>query len=177
MHSESHAVGTITKTFSAIAKAFSAFRRSTSRELRVFLVGFALIIGWLGPSIIRDVYESWASTHLSASEHLIGTLRENAAMGGTGGFVRGRTKVEVYKQFRAEINRKEVEESTGLYMDAGEGTKPEVYAQMKKDPETGEWVLFYHFGKLGGAQLTKLLLLLRCHVALGAVAVGKQKSE
>jgi hypothetical protein len=68
-------------------------------------------------------------------------------MGGMGGFVRGRTKIEVYKKFRAEINRKEVEASTGLYMDAGEGAKPEVYSQMKKDPETGEWVLFYHFGK------------------------------
>jgi hypothetical protein len=68
-------------------------------------------------------------------------------MGGMGGFVRGRTKVEVYKKFRAEVNRKKVEASTGLYMDAGEGTKPEVYAQMKKDPETGEWVLFCHFGK------------------------------
>jgi hypothetical protein len=73
--------------------------------------------------------------------------RRNATMGGTGGFVRGKTKIEVYKRFRAEINRKRVEESTGLYMDAGKGTKPEVYAQMKRDPGTGEWVLFYHFGK------------------------------
>jgi hypothetical protein len=68
-------------------------------------------------------------------------------MGGMHGYVRGRTKIEVYKKFRAEVNRKEIEESTGLYMDAGEGTKPEVYAQMKKDPDTGEWVLLYHFGK------------------------------
>ena len=67
-------------------------------------------------------------------------------MGGMGGFVRGRTKV-IYKKFRAEVNRKEVEASTGPSMDAGEGTKPEVYAQTKKDPETGEWVLLNHFGK------------------------------
>jgi hypothetical protein len=32
-------------------------------------------------------------------------------------------------------------------MDAGGGTKQKVYRQMKKDPTTGEWVLYYHFGK------------------------------
>lgn len=68
-------------------------------------------------------------------------------MGGTGGFVHGRTKLEVYKKFRASVNRREIEEETGLYMDAGLGTKPELYKLMKKDPETGEWVLYYHFGK------------------------------
>jgi hypothetical protein len=68
-------------------------------------------------------------------------------MGGTGGEIRGKTKLEVYKRFRAEVNRKETEERTGLYMDAGLGTKPQLYDLMKKDPETGEWVLYYHFGK------------------------------
>lgn len=43
--------------------------------------------------------------------------------------------------------RKEIEADTGLYMDAGIGMKQDLYRQMKKDPETGEWVLFYHFGK------------------------------
>ena len=32
-------------------------------------------------------------------------------MGGMHGYVRGRTKIEVYKKFRAELNRKEIEES------------------------------------------------------------------
>lgn len=68
-------------------------------------------------------------------------------MGGTGGEVRGKTKIEVYKKFRASVNRKDIEDSTGLYMDAGNGTKPELYQKMKKDPATGEWVLYYHFGK------------------------------
>lgn len=68
-------------------------------------------------------------------------------MGGTGGFIRGRTKLETYKSFKAAVDRKEVEADTGLYMDAGIGKKQDLYRQMKKDPETGEWVLFYHFGK------------------------------
>jgi len=68
-------------------------------------------------------------------------------MGGTGGEIRGKTKLEVYKRFRAEVNRAEIEAATGLYMDAGIGTKPELYRKMGKDPETGEWVLYYHFGK------------------------------
>jgi hypothetical protein len=66
-------------------------------------------------------------------------------MGGMGGHSRGRTKLECYKNFRREGNRKEIEESNGMSMDAGMGTKPELYAQMEKDPKTGEWVLFYHF--------------------------------
>jgi hypothetical protein len=68
-------------------------------------------------------------------------------MGGMHGYARGKTKIECYLNFRREVNRKEIEESTGLYMDAGGGTKQDVYRQMKKDPKTDEWVLFYHFGK------------------------------
>jgi len=68
-------------------------------------------------------------------------------MGGMHGYARGKTKLACYKNFRREVNRKQIEESTGLYMDAGTGTKSKLYAQMKKDPETGDWVLFYHFGK------------------------------
>jgi hypothetical protein len=68
-------------------------------------------------------------------------------MGGTGGEIRGKTKIEVYKKFRASINRQDIEDRTGLYMDAGAGTKPELYRQMRKDAATGEWVLYYHFGK------------------------------
>jgi len=68
-------------------------------------------------------------------------------MGGMGGQIRGKTKIEVYKKFRAKVNRKEVEDRAGLYMDAGNGTKPEPYEKMRKDPTTGEWVLYYHFGK------------------------------
>jgi hypothetical protein len=68
-------------------------------------------------------------------------------MGGTGGYVRGKTKLEVYKKFRTRVNREEIEERTGLYMDAGNGAKSDLYASMKKDRETGEWVLYYHFGK------------------------------
>lgn len=68
-------------------------------------------------------------------------------MGGMGGKIRGKTKLEVYKTFRAEVSRQEIEESTGLYMDAGNGTKLQLYESMRKDPKTGEWVLYYHFGK------------------------------
>ncbi len=72
-------------------------------------------------------------------------------MGGMGSYIRGKTKLEVYKRFRAEVNRKETEERTGLYMDAGLGTKPTLYeSRWEKDPETGEWVLYYHFGKAAG---------------------------
>jgi hypothetical protein len=68
-------------------------------------------------------------------------------MGGTGGQIRGKTKLEVFKKFRKQVNRKKVEESTGLCMDAGLGDKQNLYRSMKKDAATGEWVLFYHFGK------------------------------
>ena len=68
-------------------------------------------------------------------------------MGGMSGNAKGKTKIECYKNFRRDVDRKKIEETTGLYMDAGTGTKPELYAQMKKDPEANEWVLFYHFGK------------------------------
>jgi hypothetical protein len=68
-------------------------------------------------------------------------------MGGMGGEIRGKTKLGTYKRFRAEVNRKKIEESTGLYMDAGIGEKQDLYKRMEKDEKTGEWVLFYHFGK------------------------------
>ena len=68
-------------------------------------------------------------------------------MGGMHGYCRGKTKLACYKNFRREVNRQKIEDSTGLYMDAGTGTKQELYAKMEKDPKTGEWVLFYHFGK------------------------------
>lgn len=68
-------------------------------------------------------------------------------MGGMGGTVRGKTKLETYKKFRAEIDRRDIEERTGLFMDAGTGKKQDLYRMMEKDDATGEWVLFYHFGK------------------------------
>jgi len=68
-------------------------------------------------------------------------------MGGMHGYARGKTKLACYKEFRRKVNRQRIEDRSGLYMDAGTGTKPELYAQMKKDAETGEWVLYYHFGK------------------------------
>lgn len=66
-------------------------------------------------------------------------------MGGMGDYCRGKTKLGCYKNFRREVNRKEIEEANDMYMDAGLGDKRALYRQMKKDPETGEWVLFYHF--------------------------------
>ena len=68
-------------------------------------------------------------------------------MGGMHGYARGKTKIECYLNFRRRVNRQKVEEEMDLHMDAGGGTKPELYRQMKKDPKTGEWVLYYHFGK------------------------------
>ena len=66
-------------------------------------------------------------------------------MGGMGGSCRGKTKLACYKEFRRKVNRQEIEERYDMSMDAGGGTKQELYRQMKKDPETEEWVLFYHF--------------------------------
>ena len=57
-------------------------------------------------------------------------------MGGTGGFVRGKTKLETYKQFRSQVNRREIEESTGLFMD-GTGGKSELYDSMEWDEGSG----------------------------------------
>jgi len=52
-------------------------------------------------------------------------------MGGMHGYIRGKTKLEVYKKYRARVNRKKIEESTGLYMDAGNGGKQDLYKSMK----------------------------------------------
>jgi hypothetical protein len=59
-------------------------------------------------------------------------------MGRMGGFVRGRTKVEAYKKFRAEVNRKEADASTGLSMDAGEGIQPGETGGFSKDSSQNE---------------------------------------
>lgn len=64
-----------------------------------------------------------------------------------GGYIRGKTKLETYKRFRAKVNQRKIEEATDLILDAGAGPKMEVYRQMRKDLATGEWVLRYHFGK------------------------------
>jgi hypothetical protein len=53
-------------------------------------------------------------------------------MGGMGGEVRGKTKLDTYKKFRARVDRKKIEDSTGLYMDAGNGTKQDLYRGMRK---------------------------------------------
>ncbi len=68
-------------------------------------------------------------------------------MGGMHGEVRGKTKLGTYKEFRRRVNRQEIEDRTGLYMDLGNGGKQELYRVMKKDMKTGDWVLRYHFGK------------------------------
>jgi hypothetical protein len=68
-------------------------------------------------------------------------------MGRMHGYIRGKTKLETYKRFRAQVDQKAIEDGTGLTMDAGTGGKIELYKEMQKDSETGEWVLFYHFGK------------------------------
>ena len=62
-----------------------------------------------------------------------------------GGTCRGKTKLACYKNYRREVNIKEIEEKYDMYQDAGGGTKQQLYRQMEKDPETGEWVLYYHF--------------------------------
>jgi hypothetical protein len=66
-------------------------------------------------------------------------------MGGIHGTSRGKTKLECYKNFHRNVNRKAIEDTHEMSMDAGGGTKQEMYRQMQKDPKTGEWVLFYHF--------------------------------
>lgn len=80
-----------------------------------------------------------------------GTVGDNSAkeaqMGGMHGSVRGKTKLACYKEFRRTVDRRRIENDTGLYMDAGLGTKQQLYAQMEKDIDAGEWVLYYHFGK------------------------------
>jgi hypothetical protein len=60
------------------------------------------------------------------------TVSRKAAdtMGGVYGYVKGKTKIACYLNFRREVNRKEIEESTGSNMDAGTGTKKELYRQM-----------------------------------------------
>jgi hypothetical protein len=64
-----------------------------------------------------------------------------------GGEIRDKTKLGVYKKFRKRVNRQKIEDSTGLLMDLGNGSKQDLYRRMEKDAQTGEWVLRYHFGK------------------------------
>jgi len=66
-------------------------------------------------------------------------------LGGMGDHIRGRTKLECYKNFRRKVNRNKIEEKYDMYMDAGVGDKRALYRKMKKDPATGEWLLYYHF--------------------------------
>jgi hypothetical protein len=47
-------------------------------------------------------------------------------MGGMGSTCRGKTKLECYKNFRREANRKEIEERYEMSMDAGLGAKQEL---------------------------------------------------
>ena len=58
---------------------------------------------------------------------------EKEACGGMGSEIRGQTKLEVYKKYRAKVNRRQIEEGTGPFMDAGNETKPELYRSTKKD--------------------------------------------
>jgi hypothetical protein len=43
---------------------------------------------------------------------------------------------------REPMSTPKIEGSSGLMLDAGDGGKSELYKQMKKDPDNGEWVLF-----------------------------------
>ncbi len=49
-------------------------------------------------------------------------------MGGMDGYARGKTKIECYFNFRREVNRKRVEEETGLFMVAGRENQPNFIA-------------------------------------------------
>jgi hypothetical protein len=56
-------------------------------------------------------------------------------MGGTGGEIRGKTKLEVYKKFRSQVNRKDIEESTGLYMGCGDWDEAAALRPHAEGPE------------------------------------------
>lgn len=83
-------------------------------------------------------------------------------------YIRGRTKIEIYKKFHAEVNRKEIEGSTRLYS---------TWMLAREPSPKSPWFCFIILVSREGMCLTQLLVLLRCHVALGAHGLGKQKSE
>ncbi len=65
-------------------------------------------------------------------------------MGGMHGEIYGKTKIEVWKKF--EPLRSRDNQPLGLYLETPL-TKKEAYRKMTRDPQTGQWVLWYHFGK------------------------------
>ena len=67
-----------------------------------------------------------------------------SVMGGIRDEVRGRTKIETWLRFKKE-NRSD-EPPYGMTLDWPRNKK-EAYEMMRKDDDTGEWVLSYHFSK------------------------------
>ena len=65
-------------------------------------------------------------------------------MGGMHGDIRGKTKLEVWKKFQPMTARDY--SPHGLYLDTAKNKK-DAFKSMKRDEKTGEWVLWYHFGK------------------------------
>ena len=65
-----------------------------------------------------------------------------AAVGGFSDEVRGRTKVETWLNFQKEKRKTLAKYDMECRWPV---TKRDAYAQMLKDPETGEWVLRYNF--------------------------------
>lgn len=66
------------------------------------------------------------------------------AMGGMHGYVRGKTKIATWLEFKKLYSRNR--QPHGLHLDVPT-TKRDAYRHMHRDPQTGEWVLCYHFGK------------------------------
>ena len=65
-------------------------------------------------------------------------------MGGMRGYVRGKTKIATWLKFKRKLRRDP--EPFGLHLE-WPANKHHAYQEMKRDLETGEWVLEYHFGK------------------------------
>ena len=65
------------------------------------------------------------------------------AMGGMGGEIRGKSKLETYKKFRARINRKKIEDGTGLHMDAGNGSQARPLQKHEERPRN--WRVVFTF--------------------------------
>ena len=61
-------------------------------------------------------------------------------MGGSIGEVRGRSKIETYLEYESLIEKG----SEGSW-DPRPAAKKECKRQMRKDPDTGEWILAYRF--------------------------------
>jgi hypothetical protein len=71
--------------------------------------------------------------------------QQDKSAGGIGGEIRGKTREEIWTRFRDEV-RPLVIDKFGMFLQAPL-SEEEAFQSMRRDPDTGSWVLDYCFAK------------------------------